>query len=75
MSAYNVMYRWLLETYGYFLTPKEFAELTHHHPAHVRKMLATGEVCGQRLGSRWHIPISFAARFLTGCSDGGGIYD
>lgn len=52
--------------YPYLMTPVEVAEFVHCTPAGVRKLLASGELRGDRFGSRWVVPKLSLLRYLNG---------
>ena len=48
------------------MTPAQVASFTQTTPAGVRKLLASGELKGSRMGARWVVPKLCLLRYLNG---------
>ena len=55
-----------LSGFPYLMTPTQVASFTQTTPAGVRKLLASGELRGSRMGARWVIPKLCLLRYLNG---------
>ena len=49
-----------------FLSADEAAEMLHMHPRTVRRLLASGELPGTRLGRQWRISLAAVRRLIEG---------
>lgn len=55
-----------LSGFPYLMTPAQVASFTQTTPAGVRKLLASGELKGSRMGARWVVPKLCLLRYLNG---------
>lgn len=55
-----------LSGFPYLMTPAQVASFTQTTPAGVRRLLASGELRGSRMGTRWVIPKLCLLRYLNG---------
>ena len=49
-----------------FLSADEAAEMLHMHPRTVRRLLASGELPGTRLGRQWRISLAAVRKLIEG---------
>lgn len=54
-----------LSGFPYLMTPAQVASFTQITPAGVRKLLASGELKGSRVGARWVVPKLCLLRYLN----------
>lgn len=60
---------YLLDRYGYTMTPADVAEVLHCHPSHARAMCASGELPAVQIGKRWHVLTGKLAAILDAADD------
>ncbi|MDO4537759.1 MAG: helix-turn-helix domain-containing protein [Coriobacteriales bacterium] len=56
----------LFAKFGPTATPEDIAPIVHSHPSTVRRLCATGELPGVKVGKSWIIPTSRLADLLEG---------
>lgn len=49
-----------------FLSADEAAEMLHMHPRTIRRLLASGELPGTRLGRQWRISVTSVRTLIEG---------